>query len=108
MRHNLKVPFPEKDEAKKLGARWDAARKLWYVQGVDDLTPFARWSPMPHDGPADAPAQKSASARPQQSAGIRTVGANYVEVPRICDCLPWEVCAKCEATALTNRKASHG
>lgn len=28
MRTNLKVPFAEKDEAKKLGARWDAAENL--------------------------------------------------------------------------------
>lgn len=101
MRTNLKVPFPEKDAAKKLGARWDAARKLWYVQGVDDLTPFAKWSPTPHDGPAGEPVQKSVPAKPQQSAGHRVVGANYVEAPCVCDCLPWEVCAKCEATALT-------
>lgn len=39
----LKVPYAEKDEAKKLGARWDAARKKWYVpQGVD-VEPFSRW-----------------------------------------------------------------
>jgi small redox-active disulfide protein 2 len=55
MRINLKVPFAEKDEAKKLGARWDAARKLWYVDGKADLSPFARWSPSPHDGAAAAP-----------------------------------------------------
>jgi hypothetical protein len=30
MRHDLKVPFADKDAAKKLGARWDAARKIWY------------------------------------------------------------------------------
>ena len=40
----LKVPYAEKDEAKRLGARWDAARKKWYVpQGVD-VAPFARWA----------------------------------------------------------------
>ena len=33
---NLKVPFNEKDQAKSLGARWNAEAKLWYVpQGVD-------------------------------------------------------------------------
>lgn len=43
MRTNLKVPFAEKDEAKKLGARWDATRKLWYVEDKEDMSPFARW-----------------------------------------------------------------
>ena len=32
----IKVPFAEKDDAKVLGARWDAAIKNWYIpQGVD-------------------------------------------------------------------------
>lgn len=43
MRVNLRVSFEEKDEAKSLGARWDPARKTWYIQDVEDLTPFMRW-----------------------------------------------------------------
>jgi hypothetical protein len=40
---NLKVPFNEKDQAKALGARWNAELKLWYVpQGVNS-TPFEKW-----------------------------------------------------------------
>lgn len=39
----LKVPFAEKDEAKQLGARWDAAKKKWYVPLGTDLAPFSRW-----------------------------------------------------------------
>lgn len=40
---NLKVPFNEKDQAKALGARWNAEIKQWYVpQGVDS-TPFEKW-----------------------------------------------------------------
>ena len=40
---SLKVPFNEKDQAKALGARWNAELKQWYVpQGVDS-TPFAKW-----------------------------------------------------------------
>jgi hypothetical protein len=27
----LNVPYDEKEEAKKLGARWDQATKKWYV-----------------------------------------------------------------------------
>jgi hypothetical protein len=39
---NLKVPFNEKDQAKSLGARWNAEAKLWYVpQGVD-VAPFKK------------------------------------------------------------------
>jgi hypothetical protein len=27
----LNVPFARKDEAKQLGAKWDASKKKWYV-----------------------------------------------------------------------------
>lgn len=43
MRVNLTVSFEEKDKAKRLGARWDPARKTWYIQDVEDLTPFMPW-----------------------------------------------------------------
>ena len=39
----LNVPFAEKDAAKALGARWDAANKKWYVPGDKDITLFAQW-----------------------------------------------------------------
>ena len=39
----LNVPFSEKDEAKKLGAMWDAEQKTWFVVGAEDLTPFLKW-----------------------------------------------------------------
>lgn len=40
---NLKVPFSEKDQAKSLGAKWNAELKQWYVpQGVD-TKPFEKW-----------------------------------------------------------------
>lgn len=44
-RVDLEVPFAEKDEAKSLGARWDPARKTWYVPAGLDRHPFQRWLP---------------------------------------------------------------
>jgi hypothetical protein len=101
MRTNLQVPFAEKEDAKKLGARWDAARKLWYVENKDDMAPFARWLPTgsPTAGAVTAPS-KISSAKPNQTAGIKTVGSRYVKHPRVCDCPPWKVCDLCRATAL--------
>ena len=101
MRLDLKVPFAEKDAAKKLGARWDAARKVWYV--VDkDVAPFVQWSPTPHDASEVAISiPKKAMATKTQASGKVYVGSEYVEHPRVCDCLPWEVCDKCRATALS-------
>jgi hypothetical protein len=104
MKFNLKVPFAEKDAAKQLGARWDAASKLWYVEDKADMAPFAKWSPTPRDGSAPsaaAPTRAPAKAKALSSEGIVIVGNKYVERPRVCACLPWDVCDKCRATALS-------
>lgn len=37
----LNVPYAQKDEAKALGAQWDAGEGLWYVREGADLTHFA-------------------------------------------------------------------
>ncbi len=39
----LTVPFAQKDDAKALGARWDAAQKKWYVLEDKDLSLFSQW-----------------------------------------------------------------
>ena len=39
----LNVPFAQKDEAKALGARWDAINKKWHVSADKDMTLFAKW-----------------------------------------------------------------
>jgi hypothetical protein len=41
----LNVPYAEKDEARRLGARWNAELKTWYVPPGSTLTPFERWLP---------------------------------------------------------------
>jgi hypothetical protein len=41
MKTYLKVPYDEKDEAKKNGARWDNDKKLWYiVKGIKTLEKY--------------------------------------------------------------------
>jgi hypothetical protein len=68
---NLKVPFNEKDQAKSLGARWNAEAKLWYVpQGVD-AAPFEKWlSSAPNAAPNMAPAQ--AASKPAAKSTSQT------------------------------------
>jgi len=39
----LNVPYAQKDAAKALGARWDAANKKWYAPADKDMTLFAQW-----------------------------------------------------------------
>ncbi len=41
----LNVPFMEKDDAKRLGARWNSASKRWYIPAGLDNALFARWLP---------------------------------------------------------------
>jgi len=43
MRIDLNVPYSEKDEARKLGARWDAKRQLWYLEEAVNLGDFLKW-----------------------------------------------------------------
>lgn len=45
-RINLQVPFVEKDEAKRHGARWDADHKVWYVPDGIDGKAFHKWIPV--------------------------------------------------------------
>jgi DNA helicase-2/ATP-dependent DNA helicase PcrA len=42
-RHYLTASFHDKDEVKALGARFDIARRAWYVESGTDLTPFLTW-----------------------------------------------------------------
>ncbi|PLK48188.1 DUF5710 domain-containing protein [Uliginosibacterium sp. TH139] len=101
MRFDLKVPFAEKDAAKKLGARWDAANKLWYVMDKEDMAPFAKWSPSPRDAAsATAPQNRAPSKSQMETSGKLHVGSQYVERPRVCECLPWEDCATCREASV--------
>ena len=69
----LKVPFNEKDQAKSLGARWNAEAKLWYVpQGVD-AAPFEKWlSSAPNLAPAQSVAKPVVKSMSQTNAGTNT------------------------------------
>ena len=94
MRINLVTPFSEKDAVKALGARWDPAKRLWYITDVADLTPFLRWIPNldvanePSGGPAKSTAAKSPA---KQSEGVITKSSVVVS-PCGCRILPWEHC----------------
>jgi phage/plasmid primase-like uncharacterized protein len=55
----LAVPFAERGEAKRLGARWDGAARRWYAPAGLQLSQFMRWSGV--NAPAD-PAAAFAAA----------------------------------------------
>ena len=41
-RVDLWVPFSEKEQARRLGARWDVAGQVWFVPETLDASAFAR------------------------------------------------------------------
>ena len=42
-RRDLRVAYADKDIVKAMGAQWDKTRKVWYVPGNMDVTPFENW-----------------------------------------------------------------
>jgi hypothetical protein len=80
----LNVPYAEKDQARELGARWNPARKRWYVPPGVALEPFERW--LDKDG--EAP-----SGRVDARAAKLVTGARYVEIDHVCN--PFEPCERC-------------
>jgi hypothetical protein len=39
----IEVPYAQKDEAKLLGARWDADVRRWYITDKQDVLLFSKW-----------------------------------------------------------------
>jgi hypothetical protein len=89
----LKVPFAEKDEAKSLGARWNAARKVWYVPDGQASAPFERWITSEVLDKLSPPS-KAKPAQVDSYAGKPVVGAHYIALEHACN--PFSVCAECQ------------
>jgi hypothetical protein len=69
----LAVPYKEKEQAKKLGAKWDKENKLWYAPEGADLTPLAAWMPdkAPMPEPSLAPQDEFAAALEKAGLDLR-------------------------------------
>jgi len=91
VRINLNCPYSEKDDAKSLGARWDPARKVWYIEDVEDLTPFARWIPILGRMKEDMKPKKDINGSPRITGVYRSICA--------CTTPPWEDCEHSEELA---------
>ena len=48
-RVTLRVPYEEKEEVKKLGARWDTEKKTWFVMigPTRSINSFIKWIASP-------------------------------------------------------------
>ena len=109
----LKVPYAEKDQAKSLGARWDASKRLWYVPDGVLLASFERWLPaiaLPGNATrvgevattlsVTSEGVKKGVRKPRESTprvdiieGSVFVGPGYFDTGH--DCIPWEYCQQC-------------
>jgi len=98
MRINLVTPFAEKDAVKALGARWDAAKKLWYIVDVADLSPFMRWIPNIEGASENSVAASQQQATrpviaPSQKPKVPAPSKSVNSVPHCgCSVLPWDDC----------------
>ena len=104
MRTNLKVSFAEKDKLKALGARWDPALKVWYIENVPDLTRFAAWIPELAEYQQEKNAEKkalgAAKVIAQQRRNVESLTPESLAVLPDCGCaaLPWEHCEHTRST----------
>lgn len=62
----LVTAYADKDQVKALGARWDPARRQWYVPAGRDITPFTGW--LPEGAAAPATGDELAPATPSTPA----------------------------------------
>ncbi len=96
MRINLVTPFAEKDAVKALGARWDPAKKCWYIVDIADLTPFKRWIPdmvAAVAGSANGSNRLAKDDVKTQVNDLKRLTTGPTEVPHCgCDVLPWDDC----------------
>lgn len=87
----LNVPFAQKDEAKALGARWDAIKKKWFVAADKDITLFAKWQAEAGAVEPSRPKTSSAnSSSPKAASGARTHATIKDFVAYNGDAPPWD------------------
>ena len=89
----LNVLFAQKDEAKALGARWDAVQKKWFVPADKDIMLFAKWQT--EFGAVESPGSKTSSSNINSSskkaaASVKTHATIKDFVAYDGDTPPWE------------------
>jgi exodeoxyribonuclease VII large subunit len=78
----LQVPFRDKDSAKALGARWDPARRQWYVPDGREPAPFAAWLPQGEAAAAGAAALAPAAIAAPGMPALTEPAATYAAPAR--------------------------
>lgn len=70
--YELQVPFEEKEEAKRLGAKWNPERKSWYYENLEERDKFKKWDP------TRAEEEKAELAEPIQPVHMHSTPAEKV------------------------------
>ncbi|MEG2005226.1 MAG: zincin-like metallopeptidase domain-containing protein, partial [Bilophila sp.] len=89
-RRYLDVPYKEKNEAKKLGAKWDRQERAWYVPQRQDATAFEKWllapvaqaaQPLPDVAPEREAEREVPPAAAQHKTLLKDSKRIYLAVP---------------------------
>jgi exodeoxyribonuclease VII large subunit len=99
----LIVPFPEKDAAKQLGARWDGAVRAWYIPDGLDVDKFARWLPVQQQIPQIPTVPNQCSETSIGEKGISLSALINKANAAVTAALSQSVWIKAEITELNNR-----
>ncbi|TAN70217.1 MAG: hypothetical protein EPN17_06325 [Methylobacter sp.] len=84
----LNVPFAQKDEAKALGARWDAIKKKWFVPTDKDVTLFTKWQAA--SSAVEQPRSKTSSSKIKAAGSVKTHATIKDFVAYNGDTPPWD------------------
>lgn len=71
----LQTAYKDRERVKVLGARWDPARKQWYVPDGRDLAPFATWLPA---GEHTAPSTPQSTASTELTLSTKGVSLSQL------------------------------
>ncbi|MGZ5075491.1 MAG: DUF5710 domain-containing protein [Methylobacter sp.] len=86
----LNVPFAQKDEAKALGAKWDAIKKKWFVPADKDITLFAKWQAEVDASQSSGSIANSHSSAVTPAAGAKTYATIKDFMAYNGDAPPWD------------------
>lgn len=103
MRINLtNAGYHDRGLVKALGARWDAGRKVWYIENMEDLTPFMQFMPTKFQPQPETPKKPSKRAMPRTTTSKAVHDCGCTDMP------PWEDCVHTwESTELDEDAARH-
>ena len=73
----LDCPYSEKDEAKKLGAKFDWAEKKWFIPPGLETEPFTKWLPQSNPQPLDKPDETSLTLKELLSSVQKTIAEKH-------------------------------